>query len=205
VPNIIKTVDVSSAQTPSLDDLNDWIGQGCQLLWIHSYHSGEQAGLANSSTRPWIAAAKTAGVWHLPYCWLFRTDDPRQSVREAIQVFRDAGENPQLIALDCENYLNPPKDPGPTAEQILAACEEARGLAVEPIVYSGKPWLDSMSGNHEILRGVPAWIANFNFVESLTVPAPDWVEVFGHQYRADGLDWSVFDLDALTRLAQTSH
>lgn len=59
---LIKTVDVSSHQTPSIASLGQWIGQGCQLLWVHSYHSGEQVGL-DVSTRAWIAVARQAGVW----------------------------------------------------------------------------------------------------------------------------------------------
>jgi len=201
VTNLIKTVDVSSAQTPSLQALNYWIAQGCQLLWVHSYHRFERRGLA-TTTRSWITVAKEAGVWCLPYCWLFRENDASISVADSIEVFRSVQEHPQIIALDCENYGTPVTDRGPTAEQILKASEQARALGVEPVLYSGKWWLDTMDGNRELLRGMPAWLANFNKNPVLSTPHPDWVEVIGHQYSADGLDWSIFDLDALTRLAE---
>lgn len=196
---IVRAVDVSSHQLPSLALLGLWIGQGAQILWVHSYHGGEAPGL-DTATRAWIDVARQVGIWCLPYCWLFRSYSASQAVRESIEVFRSAGADPKLIALDCENYGTPVTDPGPTAEQILSAAEQARALGVEVVLYSNKPWLDGMDGDHEILRGVPSWIANYSTLPSLNVPAPDWVKVLGHQYTSAPVDWSIFDLDALKAL-----
>jgi hypothetical protein len=204
--NLIKTVDVSSNNpTRTLEQVNTWVGQGCQLGWIHSYHSGEAPGL-DQTTREWIELFRQAQCWRLPYTWLFRSFEAAESVLDSLRVFWNEDEQPALIALDCENYTDGSGnilDPGPTAEQILTACETARAHGVEPILYSNTPWLNAMVGQREILRGVPGWIANFNLDESLFVPAPDWVRVIGHQYTDKPEDWSVFDLDALTQLAAT--
>jgi GH25 family lysozyme M1 (1,4-beta-N-acetylmuramidase) len=198
---LIKTVDVSSHQTPSLTSLAQWVAQGCQLLWVHSYHSGEKAGL-EATTRAWIGVARQAEVWCLPYVWLFRSLDPARQTREAIELFRESDMPPKLIALDCETYgVAGTFDPGPTAEQILTAAETAREMGVEVVLYSGNWWLVDMQGNPEILRGVPAWIANYSIPPTLNVPAPDWVNVIGHQYTSTPVDWSVFDLEALQSLS----
>ena len=201
---LIKSVDVSSHQTPDLTTLGQWIADGCQLLWVHSYHSGENAAL-QASTRAWVATARQAGVWCLPYSWIFGGLDPAQQVRESIQLFIDSDMPPKIVALDCETYdVGGTYDAGPSAEQILAACEEARSMGVEPILYTGKWWLDGIQGNREILRGIPAWIANYNNVHDLNVPAVDGVRVIGHQYTSTPVDWSVFDLEALIALSTPS-
>lgn len=197
----IKGIDLSSNNPRSLSALGRWIAAGCQLAVIHSYHSGEAPGLPQT-TREWIDLCRQAGLWCWPYTWLFRSFSASQATRESIELFRDADMPPNLIGLDCETYGNPVTDPGPTAEQILAACEQARSMGVEPILYSNKSWLDGMTGDHEILRGIPAWIANFSHDPALSVPAPDWVRVVGHQYSGDPpVDWSVWDLEALQALS----
>lgn len=199
---LIKAVDVSVWQKPDLSVLGGWISQGAQALVVHAYHDGERPEL-KQSTRDWIAVARQAGCWSLPYVWLFRSLSAADQTRQAIELFRESDAAPKLIALDCENYVVDGAaiaDPGPTAEQILEACEQARSMGVEPMVYSGKDWLDHMDGDHEILVGVPAWIANWNGVPDLEVPAPTWVRVVGHQYKRLPVDWSVFDLEALTEL-----
>lgn len=198
---LIKTVDCSSHNQRSLTMLAQWVAQGAQALIVHSYHSGEQASLAQT-TREWISLARQAGIWAFPYVWLFRSMDPARQTREAIELFRDSDMPPSLIALDCETYGHGSSfDPGPTAEQILTAAETARGMGVEVILYSGLPWLTDMDGDHEILRGVPAWIANYNGQQTLDVPAPEWVRVIGHQYTSTPVDWSVFSLEALKELS----
>lgn len=199
---LIKTVDVSSHNPQSLIMLGHWVGQGAQALIVHSYHSGEQASLAQT-TREWISLARQAGIWTWPYVWLFRSQDPAQQTREAIELFRDSDMPPKLIALDCENYdVDGVFDPGPTAEQILTAAETARSMGVEVVLYSNRFWLDAMDGDHEILRGVPAWIANYSIDPTLSVPSPDWVTVVGHQFTSHPVDWSIFDLEALQALAE---
>lgn len=204
---LIKAVDVSVWQKPDLSVLGGWISQGAQALVVHAYHDGEQAAL-KQSTRDWIAVARQAGLWCWPYVWLFRSLSAADQTRQAIELFRESDAIPKLIALDCENYVVDGaaiQDPGPTAEQILEACEQARSMGVEPILYSNHNWLTDMDGDHEILRGVPAWIANWNGSLDLNVPAPDWVRVVGHQYRTTPVDWSVFDLEALTELQNGQH
>lgn len=201
--NLVKGIDLSSHNPRSLADIGTWVGAGAQMAVIHSYHSLEAAGL-DQTTREWIGLCRQAGLWCWPYSWIFGDADPAQQVRESIQLFRDSDMPPALVALDCELYLEGQTllDDGPTAEQILAACEQARSMGVEPIIYSNTPWLTAMAGDHEILRGVPAWIANYNHDQGLNVPAPDWVKVLGHQYsNAPAPDWSVWDLDALKLLA----
>jgi len=202
--NLVKTVDVSSNNAISQANLASWIAQGAQVLWVHSYHNYEHPSL-KASTVQWVRLAQKSGIWTLPYTWLFRGYDPKQAVIESIQLFQTAGEDPKLIMLDCEDYQ--PRttsfDPGPTPEQILAACEQARAMKAEPIVYSGNPWLTQLRqvGDVNILRGVPAIIANYNGRQDLVVPAPDYVQIIGHQYTSSPVDWSVVDLDELNRLA----
>lgn len=196
----IRAVDLSSYNIPSLAAMNDWIAEGAQLAIIHAYHGGEAPGL-DVTTRAWVDVAQQAKIWPLPYVWLFRSYGADRAVIEALEVFWSVGERPGLVFLDCETYQSVGvSDLGPTAEQILVACEAARALKVEPIIYSNKPWLDQIEGNHLILDGIPAWIANYDDRQDLNVPAPAWVRVLGHQYTSKPVDWSVFDLDALTAL-----
>lgn len=196
---LIKAVDVSSHNPQTLASLDSWIEDGCQLLMIHSYHREESQGL-RQTTRNWINLANQRTCWALPYSWLFRDGDTVNEIGDSIQLFRDVGEDPKIIGFDCETY--PAGDPGPTAEQILRGAEKARSMGVEPILYSNKYWLDNISGNKEILRGVPAWIANWNNQQNLNIPAPDWVTILAHQYTDTPVDWNVFDYDSLLALIQ---
>jgi hypothetical protein len=201
----ILSVDVSSNNQPRTQEaVNGWVAQGCQLLWVHSYHRFESRGLVQS-TRDWIGFARSAGLWCLPYVWLFRSPgDTQAQVDDALSTFVALDEDPKLMLLDCEDYEQNGVvlDRGPTANQVLIACERLRSAGVEPIVYSGDPWLRGMAGDHEILRGVPAIIANYDVPAMLNgFPAPDWVEVVGHQYTATPVDWSILNLDRLEALA----
>jgi hypothetical protein len=197
----IRAVDVSSHQTPSLAALKRWIAEGCQLLIVKSYQRAE-SGLAQT-TRAHVANAQAAGCWTLPYVWLYRSVDPRESVRTSLELFRSTGENPGIIFLDCETYTNPngSLDPGPNVDQIMAAKSEAESLGVAVALYTGAWWLSGhLEGDKSKLAGWPAWLANYSKPPSLDWPAPLGMRLIGHQYQGSPLDWSLFDLAALTEL-----
>lgn len=198
----IRAVDVSSHQTPSLPALQQWISIGCQLLIVKSYQQAE--GSLKQSTRDHVANARAAGCWTLPYVWLYRSVDPRESVRTSLELFRSTGEKPGIMFLDCETYGNPDGsiDPGPSVNQILAAEGECRAMGVAPALYSGAWWLQGhLEGDKSKLVGMPAWLADYSKPPSLDWQAPYGLKLIGHQYQGSPLDWSLMDLQALEELA----
>jgi hypothetical protein len=199
---LIKAVDVSSHQTPSRAQLDQWVAEGCQLLVIHCYHDWERDGL-KESTRAWAATAREASVWHLPYAWIFGNNDPAAQVASALDTWRSVGEEPGLLWLDAETYGKPVTDDGPNVDQILAAIDECNRQGVNAGMYTGMWWIDTfLAGDERQLHDIPMWLANYSSPPTLEIPAPAWGKLIGHQYIDKPVDWSVFDLEALTELAK---
>lgn len=198
------SVDVSSnnANQRNLATLNTWIGLGAQLLIVHSYHGGEQAGLADM-TREWIDLARLAGIWRVPYTWLFRSYSASAAVRESVGVFRDHGDDPKLITLDCETYGDPVTDRGPTVDQILEAQDQAWALGLNAVLYTGNWWLDSwLEGDGSRLAGMPALICAPGSADLSGVVPLFGLDVIGRQYQISPTDWSVWDAARLLELGQ---
>lgn len=200
---LIRAVDVSSWQEPSADRLAGWIADGCQLLLIRAYTVFEGAALRDV-TRAWVALARDYPIWHLPYCWLYGSNDPSVQAESAVDLWRMAdGAVPPLMAFDCEYYApqGHVQDDGPSVEQYLAAAArfgELGGLA--SVLYSNPSWLRAMQGDTGRLNGSSGWLALYNGRQDLNVPNALNLEVIGHQYTDQPEDWSVFDLERLTEL-----
>lgn len=189
----IRGVDVSSHQSLSWASLTEWIAQHCQVLFIHAYTTTETPGL-DAATRSWAAMARSAGVWHLPYLFLFSSADPAEQVQSALDTWRSAGEEPRLLAIDCEEYQD---DPGPAVGQILSAVDECHRQGVSAIGYSRAGWL----GDRQELSVIPWWLAQYDGRPNLVVAAPAWCQIVGKQYTSKPVDWSCWDLVELQRLA----
>ena len=209
MPNLIKTVDISSHNVVTLGTVNNWIGQGAQALIIRAYQTAELPGLQDV-TRRMMAVAEQADIWRLNYAWLYRTVPPERTVADAVALIRSCGGNPGMLMLDCETYTDGRGnvlDPGPTAAQILAAAAECRRQGFNPIIYTAGWWLASpwFEGDARHLGDLPLWYANYSSGPILDAWAGDrfgaWDRPLGHQYTADPVDWSVFDYDWLAELA----
>ncbi len=203
-PAQIRSVDVSSHQPQSLPALQRWIADGCQLLIVKSYQRAE--GSLAHTTRAHVANARAAGVWCLGYVWLYRSVDPRESVRTSLELFRSTGENPKIWFLDCETYQASDGsrfDPGPNVDQIMAAADQCRAMGVAPAIYTGAWWINGhLQGDKSKLSGMPAWLADYSKPPNLDWPAPIGLKLIGHQYTSTPVDWSLFDLAALKALAE---
>ena len=210
MPNLIKTVDISSNNTVTLNTVNNWIGEGAQALIIRAYQTAELPGLQDVSRRM-MQVAEQAGIWRLNYAWLYNTVSPERTVSDAVALIRSCGVNPGLLMLDCETYTNgngDVLDPGPTVDQILAAANECRRQGVNPIIYTAGWWVASpwFQGDVNRLANIPVWYANYNADRSLATWPQDrfgaWARPLGHQYTSRPVDWSVFDYDWLAELAR---
>lgn len=190
-------VDVSSNNPVRTQaQVDEWVGEGCQVLLVKSYSHIEIPGL-DQTTREWCAFARAAGLWHLPFMFLYASADPGDQVRSSLTTWRSAGEVPGVLVLDCEEYQD--DIGGPSVEQILAAVDACRAEKINVIGYSRWGWLDSHRDQR--LAVIPWWLADYNGQPTLDIDATRWCQVIGHQYRNDGPDWSVWDLAALQALA----
>lgn len=189
-------VDVSSHNPPRRPDLDQWVGSGCQVLLIHSYSHVESPGL-DASTRQWAAIAREAGVWRIPYLFLFSSDDPGDQVRSSLATWRSAGEVPGVLVLDCEEYED---SLGPSVDQIIAAVEACHAEGVNTIGYSRKNWIQARS-DYMRLGVISWWLADYDSTPTLDIPTPPGFTLVGHQYSNAGPDWSCWDLAALQALA----
>lgn len=202
VQGLIKAVDVSSNNLPRTQAVVDaWVGLGAQLLIVKSYSDAEQAGL-DQTTRDWARFARQAGLWHLPYAWLYRSVPVTPTCRSAVALWEEAtGAKPAILFLDAETYLD--SDPGPTVVQILEADFWCKSQGIVPVLYSGAWWLNGhLQGDKSQLAGMPVWLADYSGGDSLDINVPLGLDLVGRQYTSTPVDLSTFDLDKLAALIE---
>lgn len=204
MPNLIKAVDVSSNNPDRTQEtVNQWVADGCQLLIVKAYSNVEPVAL-QQTTREWCALAKAAGLWHLPYCWLYGSANATEAVTSAAQLWAGiTGEFPSLMFLDCEDYENRDGsiDHGPSVAQIFEAFDALDVHQIGGVIYTGNGWLAQLAERDAVaeLAHMAAWIADYRDPPepTLDVPNPYGLDIIGRQYTSKPQDWSVFDYDGL--------
>lgn len=189
---LVLGIDVSSRQPA---DLTALIAEtSTQLAIVRMYLPWEEPDPAISILQ--VQSAREIGCFVLPYCWLYASADPVQTVTQALALARIAGCPTPVLFADVEAYTD---GTIPNSAQVQAFIDTCVTNGVQPGIYSSRSmW--SLVENAPDLTGVWIWVADYNGIPSLDV-APFGVGlpiVVGHQYSGSSpVDLDVFDFDGV--------
>jgi hypothetical protein len=200
MPTLVRGIDVSSHQA---SDLRTLIGQHRPShVVVKLYLPVEN--VSGEHSRSQIASAKAAGCTVGGYVWCYGSEDPRQTVRDAIALARSAGADLPVLWLDCESYKvgGEVRDPGPDAAWLRAAIDESRKLGVKPGIYTGGWWWREFMNDSGEFSDLPLWAAEYDDstdIEDVTLFG-GWTHASGKQFAERlpsgvGLDQNVFLTD----------
>lgn len=122
------------------------------------------------------------------YVWLYRNEDARRAVHEAVTLARDEGVELPVLWLDVETY----NGVAPTRAEIEDAIVECHMEGVRPGIYTAS-WMTSYVDFSGLGR-IPCWGASYNDTPTLESVRPfgPWTEFAGHQFTSNPLDQNVF-------------
>jgi hypothetical protein len=171
----VDSLDVHSAWGPDRDGVID--RHQPEHIVLHTYHNFEAAQHA-VTFRHQVASVQARGVSVGCYAWCFRGYDPIATVRETVDLFRDAaGHDPPVWWADLETYDDGSySDPGPDAVWLRAAFGECDRLGLRAGAYTAFWWLDGhFPGGQAAFSEFSnryLWIANWDRNPALESPLP---------------------------------
>jgi Glycosyl hydrolases family 25 len=184
----VEALDVASYQPRDLTALINSCQPRPQHIVVHLYIEWEGPPAQHSIDQ--INSARANGCTAGGYLFCYPGADPRQSVRDALDVANAAGLALPVLWLDVETYEHTLVGTG----WLTQAVDES-GRHGQPCgIYTSQGMWEQM-GNPTAFASLPLWNAAWNGTHDLVMPVPygGWSSPSaGHQYGGDPLDRNVF-------------